>query len=132
MLQKDEFLEHNLFANNYYGTAKKEIDRISQLKKVCIMELDINGANQIHKIKYPANYIAILPPDVENIKLRLNGRGTESEELIQKRISSGIKETEEINNSEIFNYKIINGDLEETYIEFKSKINSLYPTLGLI
>jgi len=132
MLKQNEFLEHNFFANNFYGTSKKEIERISKLGKICMMELDINGANQIYKIKYPANYIAILPPDMEEIKLRLKRRGTESEELIEKRVNSGMNEFEEIKNSDIFNSKIINNNLDEAYSELKTKINGLYPGSNLI
>lgn len=132
MLANKEFLEHNFFANNFYGTSKKEIELISKLSKICILELDINGANQVHAIKYPANYIAILPPEMDALKERLMLRGTETEELIEKRVNSGLKEFEEIRESKIFNVKIINNDLENAYALFKKTIDGLYPGLDLV
>lgn len=127
MLNNNELLEHNNFNNNFYGTSKKEIDKINKLGKICLLELDINGANQVHKIHFPANYIAILPPSTDNIRERLKGRGTESDDVIEKRINIGLKEAEEIQKSHIFDFKIINGELEASYKEFKEIIMSLYP-----
>jgi guanylate kinase len=88
--------------------------------------MDINGANQVKKVKYPANYLAILPKSTDNIRERLRGRGTESEEKIENRINIGIKELEEINVSDIFDYKIVNDDFERAYTELKEKLRALY------
>ena len=125
-MEKKEFLEHNKFSGNYYGTCKKEIERINKDGKICLLEMDINGASQVKKIKYPANFLAILPKSTEDVRERLKGRGTESEELIEKRINIGLKELEEINNTNIFDYKIINDDLETAYIDLKEKLDLLY------
>jgi len=100
--------------------------------KICILELDINGAKQIYDIKYPANYIAILPPEMDSLKHRLIRRGTESEEVIEKRLNSGVEEIEEIKNSRIFNQKIVNNDLETAYFELKSSISKMYPNFKLV
>jgi guanylate kinase len=94
------------------------------------LELDINGANNIFKSSMAANYIGILPPDMETLKNRLIGRGTEKPEVINKRIDEGVREVEEIKKSEIFNYKIVNNDLTVAYREFKDGILNLYPHLN--
>jgi len=127
MLKNNEFIEFNNFNGNYYGTAKQEIERISKEGKVCLLELDINGANQVSNLKYPANYIGLLPPSIEILKERLIGRGTDAQEVIDKRVKIGVNECEEIQKSNIFNFKIINNDLEKAYNEFKSNIFNLYP-----
>ena len=129
MIGEKQFIEHNLFNSNYYGTAKKEIQRINCMGKICILELDINGANQTHKDHFSANYIAILPPSTDTLKERLNTRGTENPETIENRVKIGIKELEEIKDSQIFNFKIFNEELEKAYGELVSCINSLYPDL---
>jgi len=129
MLQNNEFIEYNNFNNNYYGTSKKEIERISKEGKVCLLELDVNGANQIFNMDYPANYIGLLPPSLEILKERLIGRGTDSQDVIDKRVSIGINECQEIEKSSIFNFKIVNSDLERAYEQFKSNIFNLYPEL---
>ena len=131
MIESNDLLENNCFNNNYYGTSKSEIERISKEGKVCILELDVNGANQIHKLNYPANYIGILPPSNDVLKERLIGRGLDSEEVIQKRILIGINEAEHIKTSNIFDNKITNNDLQTSYKEFKDTISSLYPNLGI-
>ena len=65
MIEKNDLLENNHFNNNYYGTSKSEIERISKEGKVCILEMDVNEANQIYKLNFPANYIGILPPSLD-------------------------------------------------------------------
>lgn len=131
MIEGDDLLENNCFNNNYYGTSKKEIERIGKEGKICILELDVNGANQIFKMNYPANYIGILPPSIETLRERLIGRGLESDEAISKRVNIGIEEVKEITSSGIFNKKITNNNLEESYKEFKDTIGSLYPNLEI-
>lgn len=126
MLKNNEFIEYNLFNNNYYGTAKQEIERISKEGKICILELDINGANIVNKQNYPANYIGLLPPSLEILRQRLIGRGTDAQDVIDKRVNIAVNECQEIEKSNIFNFKIINNELEKTYSEFKSSISNLY------
>jgi guanylate kinase len=128
---ENEFIEHNNFNGNYYGTSKKEIERISKDGKVCILELDVNGANQIFEIGYPANFIAILPPSEESLTDRLRQRGTEPEEVIEKRVKIGLKELEEIKKSKIFNYQIENSNIDKAYSDLKIALNSLYPKLNI-
>lgn len=131
MLAKNEFIEFNNFNNNFYGTSKKEIERISKEGKICLLEMDVNGANQVFNMNFPANYIGILPPSIEILKERLIGRGTDAKEVIDKRVTIGINECQQIEKSNIFNFKIINNDLEKAYSDFKSYIFSLYPELKI-
>ena len=131
MLQNNEFIEFNNFNNNYYGTSKKEIERISIDGKICLLELDVNGANQIYNMNYPANYIGLLPPSIEILKQRLTGRGSDSQDVIDKRVNIGVKECQEIEKSNIFNYKIVNNDLDKAYTDFTSNIFTLYPELKI-
>lgn len=74
-----------------------------------------------------ANYIGIIPPDTDTIKKRLESRATEDADLIEKRISTGIIEVEEIHKSKEFDCKIVNDDLEKAFNELKNAIYSLYP-----
>lgn len=131
MLKNNEFIEFNNFNNNYYGTSKKEIERISKDGKVCLLELDVNGANQIYNMNYPANYIGLLPPSIEILKERLTGRGTDSQDVIDKRVTIGVNECQEIEKSNIFTNKIVNNDLEKAYSDFKSSIFTMYPELKI-
>ena len=131
MIENNDLLENNCFNNNYYGTSKSEIERISKDGKVCILEMDVNGANQTYKLNYPANFIGVLPPSVDILEKRLTSRDLDSKEVIQKRINIGKNEVEQIKSSEIFTKKIVNDDLSVSYKEFKDTISSMYPNLGI-
>jgi guanylate kinase len=131
MIENNDLLENNSFNNNYYGTSKAEIERISKEGKVCILEMDVNGANQTFKLNFPANYIGILPPSIDMLEKRLNGRDLDSKEVIEKRLIIGKNEVEQINSSDIFNKKIVNDDLTNSYKEFKNTLSLMYPNLGL-
>jgi guanylate kinase len=131
MIENNDLLENNCFNNNYYGTSKSEIERISKEGKVCILEMDVNGANQTFKLNYPANYIGILPPSIDILEKRLIGRDLDSKEVIEKRILIGKKEVEQIYSSDIFNKKIVNDDILNSYMEFKNTLSSMYPNLEI-
>merc|ERR1711976_28895 len=102
MIANNDLLENNCFNNNYYGTSKLEIERIFAEGKICILEMDVNGANQVHKLNFPAHFIGILPPSNDILEKRLIGRGTDSKENIEKRLKIGLGEVEEIRSSTIF------------------------------
>ena len=90
------------------------------------MEIDIVGAFNIEKANIDANFLFIYPPSVEALKERLEGRGTEDEEIIRLRCEHSVKEIEQANNSVLFKYKIINDELETTYLELRHLILALY------
>ncbi len=132
MISNEEFIEYNVYGSNYYGTSKKELKRLADYNKICILELDINGANNIVKSQLGANFIGILPPCMDVLKKRLKDRNTESEEVINKRLEDGERECGEINASTFFNYKIINDDLNSAYDSFRDACINLYPHINKI
>ena len=128
---KDEngFVETNFYNNNYYGLSKKELEKGKTMEKIMYSIIDINGAYSVHNLKIPANYIAFLPPSFESLKQRLLDRGTEKKEVIEGRINIAKEEIERIKNTDFFNYKIINDNLEVDFQELDSKIKELYPNI---
>ena len=81
-----EMLEHAEYVGNYYGTPKKPVDDALSAGKNIILDIDVQGALQV-KTKMPeAVMIFVLPPDFETLMRRIRGRGTESEEIIAKRM----------------------------------------------
>ena len=91
--------------------------------------IDINGAQSVYDKKIPANFIAILPPDEKTLEERLKGRGTESADVIEGRLETAKTETRRINNSNFFNFKIFNDNLDKTVLEMEEKLKILYPHL---
>ena len=82
MLKNDRLLEHNEFVGNYYGTPREPVERAVANGQDMVIEVDVNGAAQIREKMPEAVSIFIMPPSFAELKRRLSGRGTESEELI--------------------------------------------------
>ena len=88
-IKSDEFLEwEEVYRDNFYGTLKSEIDRIWALKKHVIFDIDVVGGLRIKK-KYPNETLSVFvkPPSVDELKIRLKKRSTESEDKINMRIA---------------------------------------------
>jgi guanylate kinase len=109
-IEKNDFLEYAKVYGNYYGTPKsKVIEEIKKGKNV-ILEIDIQGALQI-KESYPKGiFIFVMPPSMEELKNRITSRGTDSREVILKRMGCAYHE---LNYAFKYDYVIINDDLEE-------------------
>ena len=136
---KEEFLkldaegglvEHNFYNGNYYGLSKMELEKgLKKGEKILYAIIDINGANSVHNLKIPANFIGILPPSEEILEKRLRGRGTESEEVIKGRLDIAKAEVKKIKEREFFNYRVINDDLNKAVLDMEEKLKTLYPQL---
>jgi guanylate kinase len=107
-----EFAEWEMvYEGKYYGTLKSELQRAWDLKKIPLLDIDVQGALRI-KRKYPESSLTIFiePPSVEELKKRLLSRGTESEASLQARIN---KATEELSYQDKFDRHIVNDDLRK-------------------
>lgn len=109
MIDNDELLEHNVFVGNYYGTPKAPVINCIENGKDMIIEVDVNGASQIRTKMPEAVSIFIMPPSLEVLKNRLQGRGTDSAEVIEKRLSEALRE---ISSAKVYDYIVVNDDLE--------------------
>ncbi|MBR2448086.1 MAG: guanylate kinase [Clostridia bacterium] len=109
MLEKDMFLEHNEFVGNYYGTPKQPVLDAADNGFNILIEVDVNGADQIRAKLPQALSIFIMPPSVEVLMQRLSGRGTETEDIIAKRMESALSE---MSRSKEYDYTVINDDIQ--------------------
>ena len=109
LIAENGLIEHARYVDNYYGTPRKFVeDRLAEGKDV-LLEIEIRGALQI-KAKYPdAILLFITPPSIEELKRRLTSRGTETEEVIAKRLRRAQEEAEVINT---YDYIVVNDDLD--------------------
>ena len=107
MIKNDLLLEHNVFVGNYYGTPRIPVEKAVSEGRDIIIEVDVNGAEQIRRKLPEAVTVFIMPPSFAELKRRLVGRGTESEELIEKRLRSALNE---IRRAEEYDYIIVNDD----------------------
>ncbi len=111
MIENGGFLEYAEVYDNYYGTPKDfVIEKITNGENV-LLEIDIQGALQV-KQKYPEGiFIFVLPPSMETLKNRIVGRGSETPESLEKRLSSAYQEIEQIKN---YDYFIVNDTVEHS------------------
>ena len=90
MIKEDAFIEHCEVHSNYYGTAKGSILKFRQNKMIPILDIDVQGALKFYKFKPESHFIAIMPPTWETLRQRLEKRGTETPESIEKRTKNAL------------------------------------------
>lgn len=123
MIENDELLEHAEYVGNYYGTPRDFVWKRLDEGKDVILEIEIQGAMQIKK-KYPETLlIFVMPPSAGELKRRLEGRGTESKEVIEKRLKRAVQESEGI---ESYDYIVINDDIEKCTKQTHEIINAAH------
>jgi guanylate kinase len=111
MVRRDEFLEYANVFGNYYGTAKSVLRQAEERGKDLLLDIDVQGAEQI-KGKLPsALSIFIMPPDRKTLESRLRKRSLDAEEVIQRRL---VTASREIENYQKYDYILINDRLEES------------------
>ncbi len=110
-----KFIEHAEYCQNLYGTLVSEVDgRLEQGLNV-ILEIEPQGAMKIREKRPDAMFIFIVPPSVNELRRRLKKRGTESDEVIEERVS---KAAWEISQAEKYDYVIVNDALEDAISDF--------------
>lgn len=109
MIERDELLEWAKYVDNYYGTPMKYVqDTIAEGKDI-ILEIEVQGAEQV-KEKYPEGvFIFLVPPSFKELRERIVERGTESKELIEKRMNVAYQEFEMMKN---YDYVVENDEVE--------------------
>lgn len=111
MIRRDEFLEHAEVFGNYYGTAKRFLREAKENSHDLLLDIDVQGAEQIERRLPDAVSIFIVPPDFTTLELRLRNRSLDAEEVIQTRL---VTATRELKNYDKYDYILINDRLEES------------------
>ncbi len=122
MIDNGELLEHNVFVGNYYGTPKDYV--INQLNNGfdVIVEVDVNGAEQIREKMPEAVSVFILPPSFDVLKERLSKRGTETTENLNKRLNASLIEIEKAKD---YDFVVINDNIDDAIDGFSSIIKAV-------
>lgn len=115
MIANDELLEYNVFVGNYYGTPKAPVIECIENGQDMLIEVDVNGAAQIRKKAPDAVSVFIMPPSFEELKRRLRGRGTDSEEVIEKRLQEALSEIE---RAPEYDYIVVNDEIQNAVNDF--------------
>ena len=110
MIAQDELIEYAKYVDNYYGTPRAYVEEKLEEGKDVILEIEIQGALKV-KEKFPETLLLfVTPPNVEILRNRLIGRGTETMEVIESRMKRAIDESEGMDS---YDYLVINDDLQE-------------------
>lgn len=124
-IARDGLIEYASYCDNYYGTPREYVEKQLEKGRDVILEIEIQGALKVKK-KFPtALLLFVMPPNVEELKKRLMGRGTESIEVIEKRLKRASEEAEGI---EEYEYIVINDRLEECVSRMHALIQAAHDT----
>lgn len=127
MIARQEFLEWAEVHGNFYGTSKKWIiERLAPDHDV-LLEIDWQGAQQVRSAFPGAIGIFILPPSMEDLTRRLTGRGTDSTDVIARRLATARAEMRHV---EEFDYVIINDSLEQALVDLRAVVRASRLTLA--
>jgi len=119
LIEKDAFIEHATFSGNMYGTSKQAVQTVLQSGKICILDIDVQGVKSVKKTDLKPKYVFIKPPSLQVLEERLRGRGTESEESLNKRLSAAAQELEYGETEGNFDIIIVNDDVDAAYENLK-------------
>lgn len=121
MIADNGFLEWAQFCDNYYGTPKKVVDEKLEKGINVLLEIEIQGAMKIMESDVDATFIFILPPSFDELRKRLEGRQTESEEVIEKRLETA---KDELTYAEKYDYVVVNDIVENAVSNIESILNA--------
>jgi len=116
-IDQGEFLEHAVFVENCYGTPKKYVDEAMAAGKDVILDIEVQGAEQIHKLRPEAIRIFIAPPSWDELERRLVGRATEDAEKVRKRLE---RSRIEFPLAKDYDYMVINNTVEQAVNDIKA------------
>lgn len=125
------FLEHAEVHGNVYGTSRRAVENVQEQGKICILDIDIQGVQQVKKSGVRAKFLFIAPPSMDELEQRLRGRGTETEEKVQLRIKNAAGELEYGQQPGAFDAVLVNRDLDDSFAELLATLKKWYPKVDL-
>lgn len=109
LVDAEAFVEHAEYAGNLYGTSWDALEGPIADGHDLLVEIEVRGAGQVRERREDVYFIFLLPPSMEELERRLRKRGTDSEEVIQKRLAEA---SNELAAADIFDFAVVNDDLE--------------------
>jgi len=132
LVYKGEFVEHAIVHETMYGTSHTSIRAVHAENKICLMDIDIVGAQNLRKQPDLRSIVCwVQAPTLDINENRLRKRGTETEERISKRLKSAVLELQyHEDHATFFDFSLVNDDLETCYAAFRESVMSLGFTVG--
>jgi guanylate kinase len=116
MLKRGEFIEHAEVYGNLYGTPRAPVEAAAERGEVFLLEIDVQGALQLKGLGEPGLYVFIAPPDFEELRRRLVGRGTDAPEVVERRLK---KAEDEFRERVKYDHVVVNDDLDTAVHEVR-------------
>ncbi len=110
MIEKGDFLEWALVHDHYYGTSLDVANEAIDRGEILILEIDVQGAAQVRQKEPYSVSIFLAPPSMETLENRIRGRGTESDEKIERRLTTA---RQEMDSYILYDYLVINDKVEK-------------------
>ncbi len=127
MIRAEELIEYAQYVENFYGTPSAYVEQKLAAGKDVILEIEMQGALKI-KEKFPDTLLLfVVPPDADTLQKRLTGRGTETLDVIKKRLHRAVEETDYILK---YDYLVVNDDIDECVEETHAIIQSEHFRVG--
>lgn len=114
MIKQNQLLEYTCYCGNYYGTPKNAVLNMMEEGRDVILKIEVEGGAKVKEIFPDCVSIFVLPPSIQELRRRLEKRGTEDAETIEKRIQKAINE---ISYAHRYDYTIINADLDQAVLD---------------
>ena len=121
MVGHSAFLEHAQVFDNYYGTSQQHVERLLLDGKDVILEIDWQGARQGRRLMQDSQSIFILPPSSAALRERLENRGQDDEQVIQRRMQDAVNE---MSHYAEFDYLVVNDDFDQALQELRCIITA--------
>ena len=120
-IANDGLLEYAEYCDNYYGTPRAEVEAMRASGKHVILEIEVQGAFQVRERCPEAILVFTIPPSIAELRRRLEKRGTETVEVVEKRIA---RAQEELPLARHYDYIVLNHVLEDAVADFRSIIRT--------
>jgi len=121
LIQEGELLEYAKYVDNYYGTPRRYVEEMLNQGFNVFLEIEVQGALQVKQSFPEGIFIFLIPPSLEELKNRIVGRGTETEDLVMNRLQEAQKE---IKMMEEYNYIVVNDHVDKAVNKVLSIIES--------
>lgn len=120
-IKEENLIEYSEFVGNFYGTPKSYVERLLNEGKNVLLEIEVNGAQQVLKKIPNAITIFLMPPSLEELERRIRGRRTEDEKIVHERLDKAEREMKLQNK---YKHVVYNDDLESASLEIAKIIRS--------
>lgn len=121
-IERGEFAEHAHVHGNRYGTLRASVEAVLGAGEDMLFDIDYQGAAQLKEAFEQARSVLLIPPSMRELEARLRDRGTDAEEVIERRLKAA---RAELSHFEAFDFAVVNDDIEAAYQRLKSIYNAL-------